>query len=76
MTDTVSIGELRDQWARIIKQVEAGNRFTITRHGKSVAEICPVSAVGNLANRTEIRMEDIDYEIDTTPRRKAKGTGH
>ena len=66
MTDTVSIGELREQWARVIKQVEAGNRFIITRNGESVAEIHPVSAVGNPANGTKIRMEDIDWEIDTT----------
>ena len=35
--------EAKTHWAKLLKRVEKGERFVITRHGRPVAELVPVS---------------------------------
>lgn len=39
MTKTISIGELRQNPTRMLREVKAGATYTITDHGEPVAEI-------------------------------------
>jgi prevent-host-death family protein len=41
---TVSVAEAKDRLTALLNAAEAGERITITRHGKPVAELGPVSA--------------------------------
>ncbi|MGH8776148.1 MAG: type II toxin-antitoxin system Phd/YefM family antitoxin [Jiangellaceae bacterium] len=41
MTEVISQRELRNDNAEIMRRVEAGERFTVTRHGKAIADIVP-----------------------------------
>ena len=43
MTKTVSLREANQSFARCIREVEAGEEFVITRNGKPVARLSPVS---------------------------------
>lgn len=40
---TVSVAEAKDRLTSLLNAAEAGERITITRHGKPVAELGPVS---------------------------------
>ncbi len=40
--ETIGISDAKTHLSSIIEQVLKGKRFTITRHGKAVAQICPV----------------------------------
>lgn len=42
----VSIRELRNHGGDVIDRVEAGERFTVTRNGKPVAELRPIPGRG------------------------------
>ncbi len=44
MTETIGQRELRNDNARIIDAVAAGQSFVVTRHGTPVAELRPVAA--------------------------------
>lgn len=39
--NTISIGELRQNPTRVLREVKAGETYTITDHGEPVAEITP-----------------------------------
>lgn len=39
MSDTISIGELRQNPTRMLREVRAGARYVITDHGEPVAEV-------------------------------------
>jgi prevent-host-death family protein len=39
---TVTVRELRNQGGRVLDRVEAGDRVTVTRNGRPVAELVPV----------------------------------
>jgi prevent-host-death family protein len=39
----VGVYEAKTQLPKLLERVEAGERFTITRHGKPVAELAPVA---------------------------------
>jgi prevent-host-death family protein len=75
MTD-ITMRELRNQGGKVVDRVVAGERFTITRAGKAVAELRPVSPgplsaeallqrwrALPLVNPTELRA-DIDAIVD------------
>ena len=52
----VNVKELRDHLAQFIRQVEAGEEITITRHGKIVARLLPPSQTPTqLPDLTEFR---------------------
>lgn len=46
MGDTISQRELRNDNAEIMRRVEAGERFTVTRNGKPVADVVPHQVTG------------------------------
>jgi prevent-host-death family protein len=65
MTKTVSLREANQSFARCIREVEAGEEFVITRNGKPVARLSPVSSRRVLTpeqeaawERTRRRMEE------------------
>jgi prevent-host-death family protein len=65
MTKTVSLREANQAFARCIREVEAGEEFVITRNGKPVARLSPVSGRRVLTQeqeaaweRTKRRMEE------------------
>lgn len=39
MADTISIGELRQNPTRMLREVKAGAKYTITDHGDPVAQV-------------------------------------
>ncbi|MGH8823491.1 MAG: type II toxin-antitoxin system Phd/YefM family antitoxin [Jiangellaceae bacterium] len=41
MTEVIGQRELRNDNAEIMRRVEAGESFTVTRHGKAIADIVP-----------------------------------
>lgn len=43
MSKTLSIREVRADLAHIVSQVESGERVVLTRRGKPVAQILPIS---------------------------------
>lgn len=44
--DTVTIRELRNRGGDVVDRVEAGERVTVTRDGRAVAELGPVRRRG------------------------------
>jgi prevent-host-death family protein len=44
--DTVTIRELRNRGGDVVDRVEAGQRVTVTRDGRPVAELRPIRARG------------------------------
>jgi len=65
MSKTVSLREANQSFARCIREVEAGEEFVITRNGKPVARLLPVSGRRVLTPeqeaawaRTKRRMEE------------------
>jgi prevent-host-death family protein len=49
--DTVTIRELRNHGGDVVDRVEAGERVTVTRDGRPVAELRPLRARGIAAAR-------------------------
>ncbi len=49
MENEVGIRELKNGTSRIIERVENGESITVTRHGKPVAQLVPVSTSPRLA---------------------------
>jgi prevent-host-death family protein len=43
MTKTVTLRDANQSFARCVREVEAGEEFVITRNGKPVARLMPVS---------------------------------
>ena len=51
MSHSVSIYEAKTQLSNLLREVEAGQVVTITRHGKPVAELHPSALAGKQAMR-------------------------
>lgn len=73
MTTTMSLRDANQQFARCIRAVEAGEEVVVTRNGKPVARIVPVSGRRVLSaaqfaawKRTEARMSD-GWPLGTPP---------
>ena len=49
---TTGIRELKDGLSRYMRRVEAGERISVTAHGRVVAEIVPPAAVSRTAQRS------------------------
>lgn len=43
MTRTISVGQLRQNPTRMLREVQAGATYTVTDHGRSVAAVVPRS---------------------------------
>jgi prevent-host-death family protein len=46
--DTLGFQQLRDRLGRHLEEVSQGRTFTITRHGKPVAQLVPIRATNPL----------------------------
>jgi prevent-host-death family protein len=58
--DNVSVRELRNHGGDVLDRVEAGERLTVTRNGKPVAELVPIA-------RRELALEEILRRARTLP---------
>ena len=55
MSRVIAQRELRNDSARILRDVEAGDTFVVTRNGQPIAELRPLSRRRRLVPRDEIR---------------------
>lgn len=74
----VTIRELRNHGGEVVERVLAGERLTVTKAGKAVAELCPLPRPGldaaallqrwrNLPHISpDALRQDIDAHIDST----------
>ncbi len=53
MTRTIALREANQQFARCVRAVEAGEEFVITRNGKPVARLVPVSGTRVLTSKQQ-----------------------
>jgi prevent-host-death family protein len=51
MTETIGQRELRNDNAEIMRRVEAGESFTVTRNGKPIADLVPHQETGDRPRR-------------------------
>lgn len=58
--DQVSVRELRNHGGDVLDRVEAGERLTVTRNGKPVAELVPI-------DRRELPLDEILRRASTLP---------
>jgi len=68
MTKTIAQRELRNDNAKVIDEVVAGESFVVTRNGVPVAELLPLRAL----RRTVVPKSSIANFIDTRPGIDAK----
>ena len=68
MTKTIAQRELRNDNAKVIDEVVAGESFVVTRNGVPVAELLPLRAL----RRTVVAKSSIANFMDTGPRIDAK----
>ncbi len=64
MTKTVSLREANQSFARCIREVEAGEVFVITRNGKPVARLSPVSGRRVLTPEQEAAWERLKAAME------------
>ena len=64
MSKTVSLREANQTFARCIREVEAGEEFVITRNGKPVARLLPVSGRRVLTPEQEAAWERLKTAMD------------
>jgi prevent-host-death family protein len=57
MSKTISLREANQAFARCIREVEAGEEFTITRNGQPVARLVPMSPGRVLTPEQEAALE-------------------
>ncbi len=58
MVETISAAEANRQFSKILRAVEAGESFTVTSHGRPVAQIRPVGdddEAARLARRAALK---------------------
>jgi len=51
MSETVGVGELRQNLSRYLRRVEAGERLTVTDRNRPVAELRPLPTPGSRLER-------------------------
>ncbi len=52
--DTIGAFEAKTHLSDLLNRVEKGARFTITRHGKAIAELAPISGRDKQATREAV----------------------
>jgi len=66
---SVSIKELEEHTAELVAEAEAGNRFTLIRGGRAVAELVPATVHADQQWATEEeRLQAIDQLMETLHR--------
>jgi prevent-host-death family protein len=60
MTKTLSLREANQSFARCVREVEAGEEFVITRNGKPVARLAPISKRRVLTAEQQAAWERLD----------------
>lgn len=66
MDKTITATEANRSFSRILREVEAGQSFTVTSHGSAVARIAPVPCARKGHDTTSLMAF-----VDTLPRRSA-----
>jgi prevent-host-death family protein len=64
MTKTLTLREANQSFARCIRAVEAGEEFVITRNGKPVARLSPVSGRRVLTKEQEAAWERLKAAME------------
>ena len=64
MARTVSLREANQSFARCIREVEAGEEFVITRNGKPVARLSPVTGRRVLTSEQEAAWERLKTAME------------
>jgi prevent-host-death family protein len=64
MTKTLTLREANQSFARCIRAVEAGEEFVITRNGKPVARLSPVSGRRVLTPEQEAAWERLQAAME------------
>ena len=64
MSKTVSLREANQSFARCIREVEAGEEFVITRNGKPVARLSPVTGRRVLTSEQEAAWERLKTAME------------
>jgi prevent-host-death family protein len=64
MTKTVTLREANQTFARCIRAVEAGEEFVITRNGKPVARLSPVSGRRVLTPEQEAAWQRLEAAME------------
>jgi len=59
MTKTVTLRDANQRFARCIREVEAGEEFVITRNGKPVARLTPITNRRVLTRQQQAALEII-----------------
>lgn len=57
MTENVTLRDANQRFARLIRQVEGGADFVITRNGAPVARLTPMSGARSLTQEQEAALE-------------------
>ncbi len=63
MTKIVTLRDVNQQFARYLREVEAGEEFVITRNGKPVARLTPVARRRVLTPRQRAAWERIEARM-------------
>lgn len=76
--DTVGVRELRQRASELLGYVEAGWTVTVTRNGRAVARLVPVSPPGDpldlmVSTGAALRAEDLADLLDVVPVSPAAG---
>ena len=64
MSTAVSQRELRNENASIMRRVEQGEHFTVTRNGVPVAELVPIGTTGSDNRRSFVPVAEIASKIE------------
>jgi prevent-host-death family protein len=57
MSDTVTLRDANQKFAALVRAVESGREFVITRRGKPVAKLSPVSGERRLTPRQQAALK-------------------
>lgn len=61
----VSVRELRNRTKQVIDQLELGEEIVLTRHGRPIGRITPMSPADDTASSRLLRMADELPSLDT-----------
>ena len=67
METTISQGELRNDSAAIMRRVEQGERFTVTRNGVPVADLVPHDLAEANRRRRFVPVEELTADLGRLP---------
>jgi prevent-host-death family protein len=70
MGDTIGQRELRNDSGAIMRRVEQGESFTVTRNGKPVADLVPHARAHDEPRRTVGELQNLFRELPTVDSRR------